>query len=286
MTGPISPKIPAPFSRQVVGRICPSIPGRRAAWRALEGSLAQLQDGKQVKFLFLPEGEDPDSFVRKNGRPGLETLFERAAPLSRFLLDTLEKRVDLATAEGRAGLLHEAKPLIRQMQATLLRVQLLRELCRPLVHGHGETCSSHGQGGSQAANAAADDCDLHVYPSTLLRKEIPRFGSAAGSARMVESRMRRRYGQSVTMLLFPSAPGQSHGSLETFRNAGSRSMRGTRWCMGSIAMAARMAHAQLRARLDDRHLPGSETACSARNGSLHESESLLAYRRRDGGFTT
>jgi DNA primase len=102
--------------------------GRRAAWRALEGSLAQLQDGKQVKFLFLPEGEDPDSYVRKDGRPGLETLFERAAPLSRFLLDTLEKRVDLATAEGRAGLLHEAKPLIRQMQATLLRVQLLREL--------------------------------------------------------------------------------------------------------------------------------------------------------------
>jgi DNA primase len=102
--------------------------GRRAAWRALEGSLAQLQDGKQVKFLFLPEGEDPDSYVRKNGRPGLETLFERAAPLSKFLLDTLEKRVDLATAEGRAGLLHEAKPLIRQMQATLLRVQLLREL--------------------------------------------------------------------------------------------------------------------------------------------------------------
>ncbi len=102
--------------------------GRRAAWRALEGSLAQLQDGKQVRFLFLPEGEDPDSYVRRSGRPGLETLFGEAAPLSKFLLDGLERRVDLATAEGRAGLLHEAKPLVRQMQATLLRVQLLREL--------------------------------------------------------------------------------------------------------------------------------------------------------------
>lgn len=102
--------------------------GRRAAWRALEGSLAQLQDGKQVKFLFLPEGEDPDSYVRRNGRPELEALFGEAAPLSKFLLDGLERRVDLATAEGRAGLLHEAKPLIRQMQPTLLRVQLLREL--------------------------------------------------------------------------------------------------------------------------------------------------------------
>jgi DNA primase len=102
--------------------------GRRAAWRALEGSLAQLQDGKQVRFLFLPEGEDPDSYIRKNGMAGMEALFERAAPLSKFLLDTLERRVDLGAAEGRAGLLHEAKPLIRQMQATLLRVQLLREL--------------------------------------------------------------------------------------------------------------------------------------------------------------
>lgn len=102
--------------------------GRRAAWRALEGSLAQLQDGKQVKFLFLPEGEDPDSHVRRNGRPELEALFGEAAPLSKFLLDGLERRVDLAMAEGRAGLLHEAKPLIRQMQPTLLRVQLLREL--------------------------------------------------------------------------------------------------------------------------------------------------------------
>jgi DNA primase len=102
--------------------------GRRAAWRALEVSLAQLQDGKQVKFLFLPEGEDPDTFVRAYGRNGFEGQLDAALPLSRFLLEGLAARGDLATAEGRARVVHEAKPLLRPMQAAGLRLQLVREL--------------------------------------------------------------------------------------------------------------------------------------------------------------
>ena len=102
--------------------------GRKAAWRALENSLAQLTDGKQVKFLFLPEGEDPDTYVRKHGKGGFELLLGRAVPLSRFLLEELGSRGDLATAEGRAKCVHEAKPLLRQMQAGALRLQLVREL--------------------------------------------------------------------------------------------------------------------------------------------------------------
>jgi DNA primase len=102
--------------------------GRKAAWRALENSLPQLSDGKQVKFLFLPEGEDPDTYVRKHGKGGFEQLLGRAVPLSRFLLEELGSRGDLATAEGRAKCVHEAKPLLRQMQAGALRLQLVREL--------------------------------------------------------------------------------------------------------------------------------------------------------------
>jgi DNA primase len=101
--------------------------GRRAAWRALENSLSQLTDGKQVKFLFLPEGEDPDTYVRKHGKGGFEQLLGRAVPLSRFLLDELAGRGDLATAEGRAKCVHEAKPLLKQMPAGALRLQLVRE---------------------------------------------------------------------------------------------------------------------------------------------------------------
>lgn len=137
--------------------------GRRAAWRALEGSVAQLQDGKQVKFLFLPEGEDPDSYVRHSGREGLEALFEQATPLSRFLIDGLAGRADLATAEGRARCLHEAKPLLRQMQANLLRVQLLREL--------GEKCRL-------PADEVAQLCELAPKASAP-RAPAPRYTRAA-----------------------------------------------------------------------------------------------------------
>jgi DNA primase len=102
--------------------------GKRAAWRALENSLSQLVDGKQVRFLFLPEGEDPDSYVRRAGKAAFETVMEQALPLSQFMLEELASGVDLATAEGRAALVHRAKPLLRQMPANALRLQLVREV--------------------------------------------------------------------------------------------------------------------------------------------------------------
>ncbi len=102
--------------------------GRRAAWRALEMSLSQLADGKEVRFLFLPDGEDPDTYVRKHGRSAFEGLLGRSVPLSRFLIDELTGRVDLATAEGRARCVHDAKPLLRQMPTGVIRLQVVREL--------------------------------------------------------------------------------------------------------------------------------------------------------------
>lgn len=102
--------------------------GRRAAWRALENSLAHLVDGKQVRFLFLPQGEDPDTYVRKSGKAAFEALLGGAMPLSRFLLDELARRVDLSAAEGRAAFIHQVKPLLKQMQGNALRFQLVREV--------------------------------------------------------------------------------------------------------------------------------------------------------------
>ena len=102
--------------------------GLRAAWRALEQSLPHLADGKQVRFLFLPKGEDPDTYVRKAGASGFEALLSGAPTLSRFMLDELSRRVDLSTAEGRAALVHQAKPLLKPMPGNALRVQIVREL--------------------------------------------------------------------------------------------------------------------------------------------------------------
>jgi len=104
--------------------------GRRAAWRALENSLAQLQDGKRVGFLFLPQGEDPDTYVRQHGKAGFEDLLARALPLSRYFLEELQSRVDVSTAEGRAALVHDAKPMLKQMAPTTFRVQLVKEVAQ------------------------------------------------------------------------------------------------------------------------------------------------------------
>ena len=102
--------------------------GRRAAWRALEVSLPELTDGKRVGFLFLPQGEDPDSYVRARGKAAFEALVTAAVPLSRYLLDELTARTDLGSAEGRARLVHAAKPLVNAIHEGAFRVQVLREL--------------------------------------------------------------------------------------------------------------------------------------------------------------
>ena len=104
--------------------------GRRAAWRALENSLEQLADGKQLSFLFLPQGEDPDTYVRKLGKDAFEKLLGDAEPLSQFMLRELSSRVDLATHEGRARLLQEARPLVKQVAAPLLSLMLRKQLAQ------------------------------------------------------------------------------------------------------------------------------------------------------------
>ncbi len=102
--------------------------GRRAAWRALEVSLGELVDGKAVRFLFLPQGEDPDTYVRAQGKEGFESAVSGAVPLSQFLLDELSSRTDVRTPEGRAKLLQAAKPLVKQISAPLLSLLVRKAL--------------------------------------------------------------------------------------------------------------------------------------------------------------
>ncbi|MCE5182660.1 MAG: DNA primase [Betaproteobacteria bacterium] len=102
--------------------------GRKAAWRALENSLALVGDDKGVKFLFLPQGEDPDSYVRKEGKAAFETLIEGALPLSEFLLRELAAGVEMQTLEGRAHFLKLAQPLVQQVAAPALRLMLQQRL--------------------------------------------------------------------------------------------------------------------------------------------------------------
>ncbi|WP_373818455.1 DNA primase [Glaesserella sp.] len=98
--------------------------GREAAWRALENALPYLHDGRQLKFIFLPDGEDPDSFVRSQGKAGFETYLDNAQPLSDFLFESLLVQVDLSTKEGKSKLASLAIPLIKRIPGEMLRVYL------------------------------------------------------------------------------------------------------------------------------------------------------------------
>jgi DNA primase len=102
--------------------------GRKAAWRALENTLPVLADGKNAVFLFLPEGEDPDDFVRKRGKVEFEDLIGRATPLSDFLLAELAAQHPPATTEGRAALVAAARPLLGTLTAPILGSLLRRRL--------------------------------------------------------------------------------------------------------------------------------------------------------------
>ncbi len=102
--------------------------GRKAAWRALEVSLPLVNDAKPVRFLFLPDGEDPDSYVRARGKDAFERAVREAQTLSGFLLGELRARAELATPEGRSRFLTAAKPYVQEIAAPALRLQIAKEV--------------------------------------------------------------------------------------------------------------------------------------------------------------
>ncbi len=102
--------------------------GRRAARKALDAALPLATDVRSVKFLFLPPEHDPDSFIRAYGKEAFARYVSEAVPLSRFLLDAARDGCDLNTAEGRAHLASNAKPLWELLPEGALKQQLLTEI--------------------------------------------------------------------------------------------------------------------------------------------------------------
>jgi DNA primase len=102
--------------------------GHRAAIRALQASLPHATDTRNIKFLFLPDKHDPDSYVRSFGQAAFALCIEQAVPLSRQLIATASAGCDLQTAEGRAKLLSSAKPMWSALPEGVLKMQLLTEL--------------------------------------------------------------------------------------------------------------------------------------------------------------
>ncbi|TWI64295.1 DNA primase [Pseudoduganella lurida] len=112
--------------------------GRRAARRALEACLPHVADDKTLKFLFLPQEHDPDSYIREFGAPAFEQQVHEAMPLSQFLLREVAGEHDLDEPEGRARVQFDAKPLLQAMTPSGLRLQIVRGLASMTQSTPGE----------------------------------------------------------------------------------------------------------------------------------------------------
>lgn len=112
--------------------------GRKAAWRALEATLPNLQDGRRARFLFLPEGEDPDSLVRREGTDAFRARIQQhAQPLADYFFQQLSDEADPRSLEGKAHLATLAAPLIEKIPGNNLRA-LMRQRLAELTGLQGE----------------------------------------------------------------------------------------------------------------------------------------------------
>ena len=102
--------------------------GRAAAWRALGNALPEARDGRQIRFLFLPEGHDPDSLVGEEGREAFEKRLDGALPLSEYLATALAEQADLCHADGRAQFAELARPLVTKVAPGVYRDLLIDRL--------------------------------------------------------------------------------------------------------------------------------------------------------------
>jgi len=102
--------------------------GREAGWRALENALPGMREGRHLRFMFLPDGEDPDSLVRAIGAEAFEQLISQSHTFSEYFLEVLRSGVDIETMEGRAALVDKAKPLLARMPDDALSTMLRKDV--------------------------------------------------------------------------------------------------------------------------------------------------------------
>ncbi len=139
--------------------------GRKAAWRALENAIPVIQDSKEIKFLFLPDGEDPDTQIRKIGKEAFEASFDKAQSLTSYFTENLHERFNITSDEGKARFLGEASTLLKKMPDTLIKDQLLKRLSKE-TNIDVETLSKRN------LVADADSLTYQQRPSRVSNREV------------------------------------------------------------------------------------------------------------------
>jgi DNA primase len=154
--------------------------GRRAASRSLDIALPEMRDGVTAKFLFLPEGEDPDTMVRNLGAEKFQTQIQNATPLSEFLFEELSEGIDIETGEGKAKLSKLMAPRVNQIPSGVFKQLMLEELSRKTgiatddlktyVETHGGTKTQSSQA-NQAAPSYEHDSGVQTWESAPIPAE-------------------------------------------------------------------------------------------------------------------
>ncbi len=138
--------------------------GRAAAWRALENSLGQIRDGRQIRFLFLPEGHDPDSLVGEEGREAFEQRMDSAIPLSEYFISHLSSQADVTTVDGRARLAELARPLLEKIPPGVYRELMGEEIAKVVRLNPARLSAALLRDGEKTASQA--------QPEPMLRPRI------------------------------------------------------------------------------------------------------------------
>jgi DNA primase len=185
--------------------------GRAAAWRALEVALPEVREGRQIRFVFLPEGQDPDSFVAEHGAQAFEEALDGGIPLSEFLLSELSARVDMESVDGRARLAELARPLIARIPQGIYRELLMTQFAGAvgLSAARFDAIMARNAPGAQASHRAAGLSEA--------RRSLKRAGGARPSV------VRR----AITLVLHhpEAAAGLDTGGLATIARPGAELLR-------------------------------------------------------------
>jgi len=163
--------------------------GRDAAWRAMENALPLIRDGYSLKFVFLPDGEDPDSLIRQQGQQAFEQILDQATPLSRFLFENLMAQIDMNSMEGRAALVESFQPYLAKLPDSILKDSILNELANNFGTGSQQLLAKLSKSSASPSKKVAANTQTKATPIRLaiaLLLEHPHIIKAIPDATIIQ----------------------------------------------------------------------------------------------------
>ncbi len=219
--------------------------GREAAWRAVEHTLPALREGRQARVMFLPEGDDPDSLVRREGREHFEQGTAQSIPISTFFYEGLLKQTDISSMEGRARLVELARPMLSKLSAGVLRhmmITKLAELARIDGNSLDRMLAGKSTPSETRATAARPASRGNLSPLRLgisLLLHAPGLASRTGDVQRWKDLNLRGIDLWISVIDFLQAHPHSTGSamLEHWRNTPQQQIL-TELALGNLAIPA------------------------------------------------